>query len=311
VVDSEDLPLNISRELLQEDPLLRVIRKSVVRRVLNALKKMLNESREKYENFWKEFGQVIKEGLVSLDGREEENREAILDICLFHTTSGDTMSTLKEYVDALPEGQEHIYYLTGRNLSVLRGSPLLERCADAGYSVLLMADPVDEVAAPTLTEYSGKRFRSLEREDALPKKDGGASSSEVTEGVISFFKEVLGDTVKDVRVSERLTTSPACLVSPDDGGSFAMEQILRSMGQEAPPVKRILEINPHHKVIRSLEQRLSKGEGKETLGEYVFLLYDQCLLAEGGRVEDPALFARRVTAILAESLKDEDGTEER
>ena len=311
VVDSEDLPLNISRELLQEDPLLRVIRKSVVRRVLNALKKMLNESREKYENFWKEFGQVIKEGLVSLDGREEENREAILDICLFHTTAGDTMSTLKEYVDALPEGQEHIYYLTGRNLSVLRGSPLLERCADAGYSVLLMADPVDEVAAPTLTEYSGKRFRSLEREDALPKKDGGASSSEVTEGVISFFKEVLGDTVKDVRVSERLTTSPACLVSPDDGGSFAMEQILRSMGQEAPPVKRILEINPHHKVIRSLEQRLSKGEGKETLGEYVFLLYDQCLLAEGGRVEDPALFARRVTAILAESLKDEDGTEER
>lgn len=311
VVDSEDLPLNISRELLQEDPLLRVIRKSVVRRVLNALKKMLHESREKYENFWKEFGQVIKEGLVSLDGREEENREAILDICLFHTTAGDSMSTLKEYVDALPEGQEHIYYLTGRNLSVLRGSPLLERCADAGYSVLLMADPVDEVAAPTLTEYSGKHFRSLEREDALPKKGGGASSSEVTEGVISFFKEVLGDTVKDVRVSERLTTSPACLVSPDDGGSFAMEQILRSMGQEAPPVKRILEINPHHKVIRSLEQRLSKGEGKETLGEYVFLLYDQCLLAEGGRVEDPALFARRVTTILAESLRDEDGTEER
>lgn len=311
VVDSEDLPLNISRELLQEDPLLRVIRKSVVRRVLNALKKMLNESREKYENFWKEFGQVIKEGLVSLDGREEENREAILDICLFHTTAGNTMSTLKEYVEALSEGQEHIYYLTGRNLSVLRGSPLLERCADAGYTVLLMADPVDEVAAPTLTEYSGKRFHSLEREDALPKKDGGASSSEVTEGVILFFKEVLGDTVKDVRVSERLTTSPACLVSADDGGSFAMEQILRSMGQETPPVKRILEINPDHNVIRSLEHRLSKGEGKETLGEYVFLLYDQCLLAESGRVEDPALFARRVTAILAESLKDEDGTEER
>lgn len=275
VVDSEDLPLNISRELLQEDPLLRVIRKSVVRR------------------------------------GEEENREAILDICLFHTTAGNTMSTLKEYVEALSEGQEHIYYLTGRNLSVLRGSPLLERCADAGYTVLLMADPVDEVAAPTLTEYSGKRFHSLEREDALPKKDGGASSSEVTEGVILFFKEVLGDTVKDVRVSERLTTSPACLVSADDGGSFAMEQILRSMGQETPPVKRILEINPDHNVIRSLEHRLSKGEGKETLGEYVFLLYDQCLLAEGGRVEDPALFARRVTAILAESLKDEDGTEER
>ena len=311
VVDSEDLPLNISRELLQEDPLLRVIRKSVVRRVLNALKKLLNENREKYESFWKELGQVVKEGLVSLDGREEENREAILDICLFHTTGGDKMSTLKEYVDALPEGQEHIYYLTGRNLSVLRGSPLLERCADAGYSVLLMADPVDEVVAPTFTEYSGKHFRSLEREDALPKRDAAASSSEVTEGVISFFKEVLGDAVKDVRVSERLTTSPACLVSPDDGGSFAMEQILRSMGQEAPSVKRILEINPHHKVIRSLEHRLSKGEGKETLGEYVFLLYDQCLLAEGGRVEDPALFARRVTAILAENLKDEDGTEER
>lgn len=311
VVDSEDLPLNISRELLQEDPLLRIIRRNIVRRVLNALKKMLNENREKYESFWKEFGQVVKEGLVSFDGREEENREAILDICLFHTTAGDAMSTLKEYVDALPEGQEHIYFLTGRNLSVLRGSPLLERCVDAGRPVLLMADPVDEVAAPTLTEYSGKRFRSLEREDALPKKDGGAPPSEATEGVLAFFKEILGDTVKDVRVSERLTTSPACLVSPDDGHSFAMEQILRSMGQEAPPVKRILEINPRHEVIRSLERRLSKGEGKETLGEYVFLLYDQCLLAGGGRVEDPALFARRLTAILEESLKDEDGAETR
>ncbi len=310
VVDSEDLPLNISREVLQEDPLLRIIRKSVTRRVLNALKKMLSDDREKYERFWREFGQVVKEGLVSLDGREEENRDAILDTCLFHTTSGEKQITVKEYVDGMPEGQEHIYYLTGRNLSVLRGSPLLERCAEAGYSVLLMADPVDEVAAPGFTEYSGKPFRSLEREDALPKK-GNVTESVVSEGVVAFFKEVLGERVKDVRVSERLTASPACLVSPEEGGSFAMEQILRSMGQEVPPVKRVLEINPRHQVIRALEYRLSKGEGKETLGEYVFLIHDQCLLAEGGRIEEPALFARRVTEILAKSLKGDDETVER
>ncbi len=186
VVDSEDLPLNISREILQEDPLLRIIRKSVTRRVLNALKKMLHDDREKYDRFWREFGQVVKEGLVSLDGREEENRDAILDICLFHTTSEEKQIALKEYVDAMPEGQEHIYYLTGRNLSVLRGSPLLERCAEAGYSVLLMADPVDEVAAPGFSEYSGKPFRSLEREDALPKK--GDAATRGIRGILALLK---------------------------------------------------------------------------------------------------------------------------
>ncbi len=305
VVDSEDLPLNISREILQDDPLLRVIRKSVTRRVLNSLKKMLNEDREKYERFWNEFGQVVKEGLVSLDGREEEHRDAILDICLFHSTSKDGPVTLKEYIESMPEGQEHIYYLTGRNLPVLRNSPLLERCEGAGYSVLLMADPVDEVAAPTFTEYSGKSFRSLEREDAQPENEDSAAP-ETSGGLVAFFREVLDDTVKDVRISKRLTASPACLVSPDDGGSFAMEQILRSMGRDVPPVKRVLEINPEHEVIRALERRLAKGEGKETLGEYVSLLYDQCLLAEGGRLEEPALFARRVTGILAKSLKEEE-----
>ena len=302
VVDSEDLPLNISREILQEDPLVRIIRKSLVRRVLAFLKKMMADDREKYVRLWKEFGPVIKEGLASFDGAEKENREAILEICLFPSaSSGDGFLSLGEYVEAMKDGQQGIYYITGRKLPVLRSSPLLERCREKGYDVLLLADPVDEVIAPTLPLFRGKEFRSLEREDALPSEEGKKDAPRA-EGLASFLREVLSETVKDVKISSRLTESPACLVTDDDGASFSMERILRSLGREVPPLKRILEINPVHPVISGMEKMLASGGAEEKMKDYAFLLHDQCVLAEGGQIADPALFAGRLSSLLAESM---------
>jgi molecular chaperone HtpG len=302
VVDSEDLPLNISREILQEDPLVRIIRKSLVRRVLASLKKMMADDREKYVRLWKEFGPVIKEGLASFDGAEKEHREAILEICLFPSvSSGDGFLSLGEYVEAMKEGQQAIYYVTGRKLPVLRKSPLLERCREKGFDVLLLADPVDEVIAPTLPDFSGKKFRSLEREDALPPEEEKTDAPR-PEGLASFLREVLSETVKDVKISFRLTESPACLVSDDDGASFNMERILRSMGREVPPLKRIMEINPDHPVISKMNRLLASGGGEEKVKEYAFLLHDQCVLAEGGQIADPALFAGRLSSLLSENM---------
>ena len=302
VVDSEDLPLNISREILQEDPLVRIIRKSLVRRVLSALKKMLADDREKYVRLWKEFGPVIKEGLASFDGAEKENREAILEICLFpSSSSGDGFVSLHEYVDAMKEGQQGIYYITGRKLQVLRNSPLLERCREKGYDVLLLADPVDEVIAPVLPKFGDKEFRSMEREDALPPEEAGKDTVQ-PEGLASFLRGVLSETVKDVKISSRLTESPACLVTDEDGSSFNMERILRSMGREVPPLKRILEINPEHPVISKMERMLASGGAEEKVKEYAFLLHDQCVLAEGGQIADPARFAGRLSVLLSENM---------
>ncbi len=302
VVDSEDLPLNISREILQEDPLVRVIRKSLVRRVLAAMKKMMADDREKYVRLWKEFGPVIKEGLASFDGAEKENREAILEICLFPSaSSGDGFLSLGEYVEAMKEGQQAIYYITGRKLPVLRNSPLLERCREKGFDVLLLADPVDEVIAPTLPDFRGKKFRSLEREDALPPEEEKTDAPR-PEGLASFLREVLSETVKDVKISFRLTESPACLVSDDDGASFNMERILRSMGREVPSLKRIMEINPDHPVISKMNRLLASGGAEEKVKEYAFLLHDQCVLAEGGQIADPALFAGRLSSLLSENM---------
>jgi len=225
---------------------------------------------------------VIKEGLVPAEPSEKGNIDGILDVCLFPSlNTGDGYISLKEYVDSMKEGQTYIYYITGRKLSVLRSSPLLERCRELGWDVLLLADPVDEIIAPSLPSFEGNEFRSLEREDALEGTDLSTVDGEKTEGVAGFLKEILSDFVKDVRISSRLTDSPACLVNDREGGSFAMEQILRSMGQEVPLMKRIMEINPEHPVISGLQRLLDSGENEGNMKEYALLLHDQCILAEG------------------------------
>ncbi|NLK18372.1 MAG: molecular chaperone HtpG [Synergistaceae bacterium] len=297
VVDSEDLPLNISREILQEDPLIRVIRRSLVRRILAALKKMLEEDREKYVHLWKEFGPVIKEGLASFDGADRENREAILDVCLFHSASKGGLVTLKEYTDGMTEEQKPIYYLTGRKLEVLRGSPLLEKAKHGGMDALLLADPVDEAIASGLPPYRGHEFKSLERADAASAEQKDAPA--LPGGLVSFLKETLAATVKDVVASSRLVESPACLVNDDEAPSFNMERFLRSMGQDVPPIKRILEINPGHPVVKNLDRMLLEGESKDKLKDYAFLLHDQCVVAEGGQIADPAAFAGRLSSLMA------------
>lgn len=300
VVDSEDLPLNISREILQEDPMIRIIRKSLARRILGALKKMMADDREKYVRLWREFGPVIKEGLASFDGTDRENREAIMEVCLFSSASSGELVSLEEYVNGMKEGQKGIYYLTGRKLSVIQNSPLLEKTRKDGMDVLLMADPVDEVIAPGLAAFRGHEFKSLERAGTAP--GNVEAEPALPGGLASFLKEALSETVKDVTVSSRLVQSPACLVSGDDGASFNMERILRSMGQDAPSAKRIMEINPGHPLIQNLGLMMSAGASKEELRNYALLLHDQCVVAEGGQVSDPAAFAERLSALMTRSM---------
>ena len=306
VVDSEDLPLNISREILQEDPLMGIIRRSLTRRVLGAMKKMLQGEREKYVKLWKEFGAVVKEGLAAGGGGEKENREAILDVCLFPSAaSGEGAISLKEYVEAMKEDQKGIYYITGRKLSLLQNSPLMEQAREKGYDVLLLADPVDEIIAPTLPSFMEKEFISLEQADATPG-DGDDKVGEDSEGLFSFLKEALSETIKEVRPSTRLKDSPACLVSDAGDPSFNMERVLRSMGAEVPPMKRILEVNPSHPLIVKMKELHAAGGSEEKLKKYGRILHDQCVIAEGGQIADPNRFAVDLSALLLSSMDGEE-----
>lgn len=301
VVDSEDLPLNISREILQEDPLMAIIRRSLTRRVLGAMKKMLEGDREKYVKLWKEFGAVVKEGLATFDGGE--NREAILDVCLFPSaTSGEGFISLKEYAEGMKEDQKGIYYITGRKLSLLQSSPLMEQARKKGYDVLFLADPVDEVIAPALPSYMGKEFLSLEQADALPGDDSGKEGEE-SEGFYSFLRDALSDTIKEVRPSSRLIDSPACLVTDTGDPSFNMERILRSMGQEVPPMKRILEVNPSHPLIARMKDLYASGGAEEELKKFGQILHDQSVIAEGGQIADPARFAADLSSFMVRLME--------
>ena len=283
VIDSEDLPLNISREILQNDPKLRIMRRSLVRRVFASLKKLRDENRDTFGAFWKEFGAVLKEGIV----QEPDVREQILDLCLWRSTKDDGLTTLDEYISRMPEGQEGIYYLTGRDCDALRSSPHLEAFLAGGKEVLLLCDPVDDLVMPMTFEYKEKKLLSVSREGVTPsgsentKDEASRSEREATlRPLIDAAKTVLSKVVRDVRVSDRLTSSPSCLVSDPNALSPQMERMFREMGQAVPPTKRILELNAAHPLVTKLNERLDGMEASEK-DSLLGLLYDQALLAEG------------------------------
>ncbi|MEV6347921.1 molecular chaperone HtpG [Actinoplanes sp. NPDC051851] len=298
VVDAADLSLNISREILQQDRHIQMIRRRLVKKVLSTIKDLMTNDAEKYATFWREFGRAVKEGLLG----EPDNQKQILDIASFATTAGDEPTTLAAYVERMKEGQEEIYFLTGESRSQVVNSPHMEAFAAQGYEVLILTDPVDEIWVDAVPEFDGKKLRSIARGSVDLKKDDEQTPE--PEGdfgpLLGFLKEKLDEQVKEVRLSHRLTTSAACLVSDQDDITPALEKMYRAMGQEGPRVKRILELNPNHPLVAGL--RGAHEKDASGLGETAELLYGTALLAEGGDLEDPARFAKLLADRLAQTV---------
>ncbi|MEU4694843.1 molecular chaperone HtpG [Actinoplanes sp. NPDC023714] len=297
VVDAADLSLNISREILQQDRHIQMIRRRLTKKVLSTIKDMMRENPEKYATFWREFGRAIKEGLLG----EPDNHKPILEIASFATTAGDEPTTLAAYVERMKEGQEEIYFLTGESRSQVVNSPHMEAFSEQGYEVLILTDPVDEIWVDAVTEFDGRKLRSIARGSVDLKKDEQEKEPEGDFGpLLGFLKEKLDEQVKEVRLSHRLTTSAACLVSDADDITPALEKMYRAMGQEGPRVKRILELNPNHPLVAGL--RASHERDASGLEETAELLYGTALLAEGGDLDDPARFAKLLADRLARTV---------
>jgi molecular chaperone HtpG len=315
IVDSEDLSLNISREMLQKDPKLAKISRGLVKRVLGELKKAADKKPEEFATFWENFGAVLKEGLYE----DFDNREKILPLCRFESTESSEPVTLDAYIEGMKEGQEAIYYITGDDLEKLRKSPQLEGFRARGLNVLLLTDPIDEFWIPALGTYQEKAFKSVTRvgddlDKIEPVKDEGADKKDdekdaETPGIdqlVAALKVALGDSVKDVRTSVRLTDSPVCLVAGEGDMDMRLERLLRQsqkMGGEAQ-LTRILEINPSHGLIRHLADKVKDtgAAGADAIADAAFLLLDQARILEGESVSDPAAFARRLCDVMQKGI---------
>ena len=303
VVDSSDLPLNISREILQNNRQVEIIKKNITKKTLDTIGDMRKGEYEKYLKFYEEFGRVLKEG-VHFDF---ERRETIADLLLFpstHTEEGK-FRTFQEYVDNMREGQKDIYYTTGSSLKEALQSPYLEAFKERGYEVLIMLDDIDDFIMAGF-EYKGKKMKSVIKGDIAFDKAEQADKEKAKkkyEKLLEFIKDRLKDDVKDVRLSGRLTDSACCLVADEGDIDPQMEKLLKAMGQDVPQSKRILEINPDHPLFASMNAIFEKDRGNDTLQEYIMLLYGQALLLEGSKPKDPAAFARAVAKLMVENLR--------
>jgi molecular chaperone HtpG len=299
VVDAADLSLNISREILQQDRHIQMIRRRLVKKVLSTIKDLMSSNPEKYATFWREFGRAVKEGLLA----EPDNHKPILEIASFATTQGSEPTTLAAYVERMKEGQEEIYFLTGESRSQVENSPHMEAFQAEDYEVLILTDPVDEIWVDAVPEFEGKKLRSIARGAVDLKKDEEEKEPEGDFGpLLGFLKEKLDERVKEVRLSHRLTTSAACLVSDADDITPALEKMYRAMGQEGPRVKRILELNPNHPLVSGLRAAHERGAEDSSLPDTAELLYGTALLAEGGDLDDPARFAKLLADRLARTV---------
>ena len=305
VVDSADLSLNVSREILQHDRLITMIRKNLVKKVLGNLKEMLEKDREKYLKFWQAFGPVLKEGIHY----DFENQEALKELLLFASTKGDELTTLKEYCSRMPEDQKEIYYITGNSRELLANSPHLEALKNKGYEVLLMTDPVDEWVLQGLTTYDEKPLKSVAKGEVSPlseeeKKEAEEklkADEEQYASLLTFLKNTLREKVKDVKLSSRLTDSAVCLVAGEHDMSASMERLLRAAGQEVPETKRILEVNPQHELVKIMFDLYKENPSDPRLVEYTELLLDQALLTEGSPIADPVKFSKLVAKLMVKA----------
>jgi molecular chaperone HtpG len=294
VVDAQDLSLNVSREILQQDRQIQLIRRRLVKKVLQTVKAL---PAEKHTTFWQEFGRAVKEGLLD----DAENREAILDISSFDSThSADEQTRLSDYVERMKDGQEHIYYLTGESRQAVEHSPHLEAFQAKGFEVLILTDPIDEMWVDAVSGFGGKQFQSIAKGQVDLADEQDPAQQEEFAGLLTWLGETLGEHVKEVRLSSRLTTSPACIVGDTYDLTPTLEKMYRAMGQALPPIKRILELNPKHDLVVALRDALV--EDKPDLAETAELLYGMALLAEGGDLSDPARFTKLLATKLAKTL---------
>ena len=308
VVDSSDLPLNVSRETLQDNPQIARISKSIVKRVLSELDKMLTKDRAAYEEFYKEFSPMIKGGVHT----DYSNKEKLQDLLLFESMNSGKMMTLKEYSDAMPATQKAIYYITGDRREALEFSPQLEMFRKQGYDVLFLYEPMDEIIMDDIAKYAEKDLVSVLKgevkfDDSVQKELDEKTKKETEDNkeLVEFLKKTLEDKVKDVRFSSRLTESPCCLVGDDYDPSVSMQRLFKAMGQESPDVKRILELNGESPLIGALKSLYEKDPAAASLKDYAELLYDQALISEGATLPDPAKFARRTVQLMTESIQKE------
>jgi molecular chaperone HtpG len=298
VVDAADLPLNVSREILQENPQLDKIRRNLTGRILKTLGDMKLKSYDKYLTFYAEFGPMLKEGLQS----DFENREKIADLLLFETTATEAgkMRSLADYVESLKEGQNEIITLAAEHRGIAENSPFLEGFKADGKEVVFLLDPIDEFVIPQLGEYKGKKFKAANKGDA-GDTEALKDEKKKFEGFLGFVKEKLSG-VKEVRLSTRLKESPSCLVGDEYSMSPHIEAMLRRMGQPVPEVERVLELNPSHPVVTAVQSMYEADKENPKLGESVELLRDLAYVAEGSKVEHPAAFAARVATLMARDL---------
>ncbi|MFI6724009.1 molecular chaperone HtpG [Streptomyces atratus] len=309
VVDAQDLSLNVSREILQQDRQIQLMHRRLAKKVLSTVKDMMSADPERYATFWREFGRVLKEGLLS----DFENRDAILGVASFATTHDkDEPTTLRQYVERMKDGQEHIYYLTGESRQAIENSPHMEAFRAKGIEVLLLTDPVDEVWVEAEPEFDGKKLRSVAKGEVdlgteAEKKEAATERENRQQeyaDLLAWMTDRLSETVKEVRLSSRLTVSPACIVSDTHDVTPALENMYRAMGQPVPHVKRILELNPEHPLVSGLNRaHAERGEDAGTgLEETAELLHDLALLAEGGELGDPSRFVRLMADRLERTL---------
>ena len=311
VVDSEDLQLNVSRETLQHSPVLAKIRKDLIKRVLDELERRAKAENGDYATFWENFGAVLKEGIYE----DHEQRERLLELARFRSTTSEGWVSLADYVARMKPGQDAIFTISGEHLEALRSSPQLEACRAKGVEVLLLADPIDDFWLPTAPTYKDKPFRSLTRGEVdLSKIEGDTTheaaaetKQEAVQGaemdrLIALFKAQLGVRVQDVRPSARLTDSAVCLVADERGLDMRLERFLKSHQQLDELSKRVLEINPRHALIRRMAALAAEDNERGALDDLVELLLDQARIVEGEPLPDPGVFSRRMSAFLAKGI---------
>ena len=305
VVDSTDLPLNVSRETLQDNPGIERIQKNLVRKIIKTLDKIKSNEPEKYTDFFKEFGRFIKEGVHS----DHENKEKLQELLLFESMKNDAgkQISLKDYVDVMPSDQKEIYYIIGENRNILENSPHLEMFRSKGYDVLYMTDPIDEFVVQGLFKYADKDVKSVGKGNI--KFDTDKKDKEKTEeakkeyaSLLEFMQKHLESDIKEVRFSNRLTDSACCLVGGDFDQSAYMEKIMKAMNQDMPKSKRILELNPDHPIVSSLNKLFAANPKDSKLGDFSEMLYDQALLTEGSPIAHPLKFSKRVAELMVMGL---------
>ena len=308
VVDSSDLPLNVSREILQDNAQIRKMQKVITKKILSELKKMKNKEPEKYAKFSEEFGKVLKEGIHM----DYENKEKVKDLVMYESmnTEAGKMISLQEYVDAMPESQKEIYYITGESRKAVENSSALELFREQGFDVLFMIDPIDEWLMPSMGQFAKFQFKSATKGDIELDEKAKKESEKVISKAAKAHKDLLATIqkeldaeIKEVRFTNRLTDSACCLVSDENAMSAHMERMFKAMKQEVPVNKRILELNPKHPLVESMQNLFNADKGSPELQKYSHLLYDQALLTEGSPIPDPLAFAKNVADLMVKAAK--------